>query len=342
MSENVFNLIQLGRQSGTFAAPGSAAAASFIFPVDGPVAFDLERGSAIPQQDRGRNSRNSAGTGYHGVRRAGATLPFEAHYEDLMDILEMHCAGSISPSGSGPYVWAYPFEAVSPTIFPYTAEGGNTDIASAEQVLRSVLVSQLTLGFPNVKAGQASPWAGSATLLGIDRTATALTGSLAARTGLETIQGHLTTIAEGTTGTAFASLGVLAGSLRMYTQTSNRSLTLRAYGSTSDLATGFGFSEKSNTTFEALIAVSSTAKTDFHDIWNVASPAALGERRWRLKAIGNSGKILTIDARVAITSVTFDEDEGERLFRVSGEMVDDATLGAPWLATITNSIAALA
>ena len=42
----------------------------------------------------------------------------------------------------------------------------------------------------------------------------------------------------------------------------------------------------SSATFEAKVAVSSTSKSDFHDIWNAAAPASLGERRWRVKALG--------------------------------------------------------
>ncbi len=127
----------------------------------------------------------------------------------------------------------------------------------------------------------------------------------------------------------------------MFTLTATRSLALRAYGGTTDVATRFGIKQKSNATFEALIGVSATAKTDFHDIWDVASPAPLGERRWRVQAAGTGTKLFTVDARVGIFAVPTDESDGERVFKVTGEFVDDALLSASHQITIVNSVAAL-
>jgi hypothetical protein len=342
MSENVFNAVQIGSQGGTFTAPGSAATATFLFPVESPVPIELDRASQFPKQDVGRNARNRAGSGFHGVRGATATLAAQLRFEDVMDILDMHAAGGITPTGGGPYTWAYPFEAGTPTLVPRTIESGNVDASQAQMRLISALVTSLTVGFPAITAPGASPWTLSADLLGVDRDINPLTASLSARAGLEVVQGHLTRLYEGTTGTAFASLTELAASLKSYTQTSSRNLALRAYGSASDVASKFGFTDQSTTTFEATVAVSSTAKSDFHDIWNAAAPASLGERRWRIKAIGTGSKVFLIDARVGILAVPIDEADGERLFKVTGELVDDATLGAPWQASITNSIASLA
>ena len=165
--------------------------------------------------------------------------------------------------------------------------------------------------------------------------------AVAARTGMEVMQGHLTQLYEGTTGTAFASLTELAGSLKSYTQTTNRNLARRAYGGTSDVAVRYGFKDMSNGTFEAKIGVSATSKSDFHDIWDVASPAPLGERRWRIKVTGTGSKLMYIDSRVGIFAVPTDEVDGERIFKVSGEFVDDSTLGAPLQWQITNGIASL-
>lgn len=343
-SENVFNYVQLGAQAGTFAAPGAAVAATVLYPVEAPITFELERGSAIAKQDRGRNVRNSAGAGYHGVRRASATLPAQARFEDLMDILEMHAEGGIAATGVGPYVWTYVLKADSAgaiSLKPHTIEGGNGDAAQSQQRLRSALVNSLTLGFSDLAAGQAAPWTLSAEMVAIDREINALTAALAPRTGLEVIQGQYSRLYEGTTATAFAALVELAGSLKSFTMTTNRNLTLRAYGSASDLATGFGFSDQTNGTFEAKVAVSATSKSDFHDIWNVATPAPLGERRWRVKTAGSGTKDLTIDMRTAILAVPYDEVDGERLFRVTGEFVDDDTLNGPVQWAITNSIATL-
>src|SRR3954471_10383358 len=110
-SENVFNILQMGPQAGTAYSPGSAVAATMLYPLENPVAFELDRASTFPKQDRGRNVRNSAGSGFHGVRGAGVTIPGTVSFEDIMDFLEMHYAGGVVPSGS--YTWVYPFEATT-------------------------------------------------------------------------------------------------------------------------------------------------------------------------------------------------------------------------------------
>ena len=51
--------------------------------------------------------------------------------------------------------------------------------------------------------------------------------------------------------------------------------------------------------------------------------------------------MVTIDMRVAIMAVPLDDVDGERIFKVTGEFVDDATLTAPVVWTVTNSIATL-
>lgn len=341
MSENVFNVLQLGRQAGTFAAPGSAVPATFLFPVEAPVNFELDRGSAISKQDRGRNVRNSSGAGYHGVRMASGPISTQVRFEDIMDLLEMHYAGGVVASGTSPKVWLYPFEAEAPTLVPYTCEAGNIDSASSQVRLKSALISQLQLSFASLGVPGASPWMAAADLVGFDREFSALTGSLSPRTGLEVAQGHLTRLYEGTTATAFASLAELANSLKSFSLTTQRNLVPRAYGSGSDAPTSYGFTDQSNATFEATVAISSTAKTDFHDIWNVASPASLGERRWRVKCIGSGVKYMTIDMRAGILAVPFDEADGERLFAVNGELIDDSTLDASHTIEIGNGIAAL-
>ncbi len=337
-SENVFNIIQIGAQSGTAYAPGSAVAATFKYPVEAPVAFDLNRGSVFAAWDLGRNARNAPGSGFHGLREATATLPAQVRFEDLAPILEMHAAGGIVASGGGPYTRVYVCEVGTPTLIPATIQGGNTDTSQSQARLVSALVDTLTIGFPDIVVPGAYPWTLSAGLLAIDREISALTGSLSARTGLETVQGHLTRLYEGTTGTAFGALGELGQSLKSFTMTSNRNLALRAYGSADDKAIRFGFKSMSTATFELKIGISADAKTDFHDVWN-SSGGALGERRFRIQASGSGTKAFTIDLRAGITAVPWDDVDGERVYKVTGEMVDDATLNGLWQATLVNSIA---
>lgn len=341
MSEQVYNIVQIGKQSGSFTAPGSQAAATFLYPISDKINPDLDLGGAYPTLHRGRNVRNLGGSGYHGVRKSGVTLPSEVRFEDIMPILEMIYAGGVTPTGTNPYTWLYPFEALAPTIVPATIETGNTDLASAQEALTSCLISSLTLGFSAITAGQASPWTLSAEVMGFDRAVSPLTASLSPiASALETVQGHLTRLYEGTTATAFASLSELGSSLRSFTMTASRQLIQRAYGSSTDLPSKWGFTDLSNTTYEMLIAVGSTAKTDLHDTWNT-SGASLGERRIRIKAIGSGTKTFTIDARAGIFAVPWDDSDGERVYKVSGEFADDTTLAASHTISIVNGVNAI-
>jgi hypothetical protein len=343
VSENVFNILGLGRQSGDAYAPGAAVAATFLYPVEAPVGFELDRGSAFPKQDRGRNVRNNPGSGYHGVRSASTSLPSQVRYQDVMDVLEMIYAGNVSPVslGGGLYQWNYPFEALAPTVVPYTLEGGNTDDEDAQMRLISCLVGQLTMGFPSIVVPGAVPWTLSADVMAFDREISPLTDPLTARTGLEVVQGHLTRLYEGDTSVAFAALPELEGSLKSFTTTAQRNLTGRAYGGADDLPTKFGFSDHSNGTFEATVAISADSKSDFHDIWNVSVPEPIAERRWRVKAIGGSSKALWIDGRAAILGVPYDDADGERLFKVTGEWVDDDALDASHQVSVVTTTSTL-
>ena len=155
------------------------------------------------------------------------------------------------------------------------------------------------------------------------------------------VQGHLTRLYEGDTATAFGALTEIPGSLKSFTATFTRNTILRAYGGASDLASNFGFSAMSTATCECVVKISAASKSDFHDIWDVASPASLGERHWRLKAIGTGTKALFLDARVGIMAVPIDDVNGERVFKVTGEFADDDALTGPAAITLTNAIPTL-
>lgn len=342
MSENVFNLIGLGRQSGDFEAPGSAVPTTLLYPVESPVGFELDRGSAISKQDRGRNVRNAPGAGYHGIRGASATLPSQVRFGDFMNILEMSHAGNITPAtlGGGLYRYDYPFEALAPTVVPNTVEGGNIDDASAQMRLVSALCGSLTIGFPALSVPGAAPWTLSADLMAFDREIVEVTPGIEASDVLEVAQGQYSRIYEGATSEAFADLAELIG-LKSFTMTAQRNLVGRAYGSDSDLASKFGFTDQSNSTFTAQVAISNDSKSDFHDIWNVATPEPIGERHWRLLTLGGGGKMIWVDARVAILAVPYGEADGERLFDVSGEYVDDETLEANHQISVVTTVASL-
>lgn len=338
MSENVFNVAQIGRQSGTFDSPGAAVAASVLYPMSESISPDLELGSAYPAMDRGRNVRNRGGSGYHGIRQASVTLPSEVRFEDVMLILEMIYAGGVTPSAG---VWHYPFETGAPSVVPCTIETGNIDDTAAQERLVSTLVGSLTIGFSAITAGQASPWTLSAELLAFDREVSPLTAGLDALANPdETVQGHLTQVYLGAIDEAFDALTTFDCTLRSWTMTAQRSLALRSYGGTDDKACKFGYTELSNATYEMMVAVSPDTKTELHDAWNT-SGATIGEKRIRVQAAGSSSKLFTVDGRIGLFAIPWDDSDGERVYRVTGEFADDDELDASHAIDIANSITSL-
>lgn len=338
MSEAVNQIVQIGPQAGTFAAPGASVAAITLLPVTEPAPIELDRASQYPAEDWGRNVKNHSGRGYHGAR--GSTLPLvgEFTYEQGMHLLEMNYAGSVAPTGSGPYTWVYPFEGGAPTLVPYTVETGS-ETSQDQWEAAGVLIDELTLGYDDLDAPGAHPWTFDASAMGLTREAAAITGSLTS-TAVETLQGHRSILLEGAVGTAFASLTELAGSLISFQLVTRRSLVRRIYGGATDVATGWGFSEKSTGEVTAKVRISAGSKSDIHDAWN-SSGAVLGEKRWRITTPGSGTKTAHLDLRFGMFAVGVGERDGERVYEVTGEIVDDATLVAPAQFTMINGIADL-
>jgi len=340
LAERVFNKIQTGEQSGTWAAPVAAVAATVIIP--GAVAPwpAVDRGSGWPEEDRGRNARNSAGRMHHGARGVTFGLSGEVRFADLQYLLEGHWQGDIIPTGAGPYVYTTDLEAGSPTIQPRTWQMGS-ETAQDQWAVRSVLIDELTIGFDDLAAPGFNPWTVEASCLAVDRTSTALTAALSPLAAtMETMQGLYSTLAEGTTGTAFASLAELTASLVAFKITSQRHLVLLPYGGTSDLAAGFGFTEMTTASCTAKVKVGATSLSDFHDIYLTAGGIG-SERRWRVAIDGAGNNAATLDLRPGITNVEPDERSGEGVYLVEAELVDDSTLDALATFATTNDISAL-
>lgn len=341
MAEQVFNVCQLGQQSGTFAAPGSAVAGAILYPTTAPLNADLDRGSAYPAEDYGYNWDAYPTRGSHGVR--GVTMPIasELRFQDAMEMLEMHYAGGITPTGAGPYVWGYALETGAPTILPDTIRYGS-ETSQDQFYVQSALIDELTLGFDDLDAPGVHPWTVDGSILAVDRVVDALTGALAAPTSLESMQGHLSIISFGTTSTAFASLTELSASLVSFQIKTMRHLVLRPYGASSgDTATGFGFSAKSEGEVTFKVKISASSKTALHDAWN-SSGAALGEKRCRVAIDGSGNNAALLDFRMGLTAVPVGERDGERVYECTGKLVRDATLSAPAKWSITNDVATLA
>jgi hypothetical protein len=340
MAQRVFNKIQTGEQSGTYDAPGSAVAATVIIP--GAVATwpKLDRAAGWPEEDRGRNARNAAGRMHYGARGVTFGLSAEARFADLPYFLEGHWAGDVAPSGAGPYVHTYDLEVGAPTIKPRTWQMGS-ETAQDQWAIRSVLIDELTLGFEDLAAPGFQPWTVEASCVGVDRTSTALTAALSPLAAvMESMQGLYSTLAEGTTATAFASLAELSTSLIAYSVTSQRHLVLLPYGGTTDLAAGFGFTEMTTATVTAKVKVGATAKSDFHDIYLTAGGIG-SERRWRIAVDGQGNSATTLDHRIGITNVEPDERSGEGVYLIEGELVDDSTLDALATLAVTNDSSTL-
>jgi hypothetical protein len=335
MSEQVYRIVQYGVES----TPGTSVAATAKLAVDAATP-ELDRASAYGQEDYGRAVRNHAGRGYHGLRASSMPFAGDVTFEQIMVFLESHYAGGITPTGAGPYVWVYPFEGGASTRKTLTIEEGVVGSTQDEWEMAGTVVDDLTLEYDALAAPGAQPWRLSGTFLGWDRAIATLTGSLSLP-ALETVMGHLTIIKEGTTATAFGSLAEAAATLIRYSQTTSRNNVRRAYGAASgDKAVSWGQSEKAGGTFEAMLRINATTKSDFHDIWN-SSGGSLGERRWRIEAVGSGTKKLQIDSRAAIFAVGIDDRDGERVYAVTGEFVDDDTLTGPSQITVTNSMPTL-
>lgn len=336
MAETPFHVAQIGPQAGTFYAPGASVAATTILPVTSPVVIDLDRASQYPAEDYGRNIDARYGRGSHGIRGATLSLEGELTFEQMHRLLEMHYAGGIVATGINPYTRIYLLEAGTPTLVPHTVETG-TETTQDQWEAVGVLIDELTLGFDDLSAPGAHPWTFSASCMGLNRVAAALTGSLSS-TAVETLQGQFTVLKQGTTATAFAALTELSASLISFQLVTRRSLVLRPYGGADDVATGFGYSARTSGEVTAKVKIGATSKSDIHDAWN-SSGAVLGEKRWRITADGAANNIAHLDFRFGATAVPVGERDGERVYEVTGKIVDDATLTAAAGWTIINSIA---
>lgn len=340
MSEQVYNKVQLGRQS----VVGTGVAATTVFPVDqGFLGFLLDRAAESPDEDFGSSSREQAGRESYGVRAATASLPFIARYEDIVHMFEMHVAGISggTPTGTAsPYTYTYTWDETSDSLKNYTLQYGVAGSTQDEWRGIGVISSDLELGFDALSAPGNMMWKGTAALIALDRGVNTLTAGQSAPATLETMEGHLTTLSEGPVGTAFASLAALTGSLKQFRFKSNINAVRRAYGGTTDVATAYGRSAKGDLTFDAIIGLSTTSKTDVHDIFNVSGSVAT-ERRWRIAVAGSGVNAMKIDMRVRFRVVDIGDHEGERLYAVSGVAVKDSTLGGRGQITLTNAVSTI-
>ncbi len=339
MSEAVYNIIQFGRQANI----ATAVATTTLFPADaGFLGFNLDRAADSPDEDFGSSSREQPSRESYGVRLVDASMPFTGRYQDLMHVFEMHAAGtSGTPTGTAsPFTYTYTWDETSDSLKNYTVEYGVAGSTQDEWRAYGVIATDLEFGFDALTAPGNSMWKGTLSLIGVDRSVHTITPAISAPTALETMEGHLTTLSEGPVGTAFASLSALTGSLKQFSWKSNINAKGRAYGGATDTLTAYGRSGKGELTFDALIGINATSKTDTLDIYNVSGGLAT-ERRWRLTTTGSGVNVVTQDFRVRFRAVNVGDHEGERLYAVNGVMVRDATLGGRGQVKITNAVTSI-
>ena len=328
MAQLVYDSIQLGLQTVDI----TPVAATTVFP--GKAAFpELDRGYRNPDEDYGIEDDEFPLRGAMGLRGASTTITGDVCGPDFMHWLEMH-SGTTTPTGGPTYTWVYTANTTTDTAKRKTIELGS-ETASDQWRLTGCLVDELTVGFDALEAPGNMPWTFDASVVALDRSITAKTGSLSAPAVRETYEGHLTTLAEGAVATGFSSLSVLSSSLIMFRYTSRREWVRLAYGSALDTGTAYGLSAKSGITFEMQVAISTTAKTDFHDIHNVAG-SPMTERRIRLLSTGSGVNTFITDFRARYRVVGRSERQGEAVYAIQGSMVKDATLGGRIQHTITN------
>lgn len=345
MSEQVYNVIQFGRQ----ASFGTPVAATTLFPADtGFLGFELDRASESPDEDFGDESREQPGRESTGVRLATASLPFVARFEDFMHVPDMHAhATSGTPSGTtSPYAYAWTLGTAShavagtpPAQKLYTVEYGVKGSTQDEWEARDVVATGLELGFDALSAPGNQMWKGTLELVASDRLPATITASQSAPATLETMEGHLTRLYQGTTATAFGSLAELT-SLKAFSFNSARNNQGRAYGGTADKITAWGQSGKGEVPFTAMVGITSASKSGILDTYEVAG-SVVTERRWRVTVTGSGVNALTLDFRCRFRATDVGEHEGERLYAVEGVMVRDATVGGRLGIGLTNAVATI-
>lgn len=343
MVEAIKQVVQVGRQSSL----GTSVAATQVLPIEaGWPGFTLNRNAGSPDNDYGRASREAPGTGTTGLRMATAppvTIPMR--FGDVQKLFEMHLATISAPTGSSPYVWDYVADEstglLSAALKSYTWEYGDPDSTQDEYEAVGVIINRLTIGFDALSTSGNQMWRAQCELIALDRVAAAMTGGLSAPTGtaLEQMEGHKTTLAEGDTSTVFASLSALGNSLKQFELVSDIKGVIRAYGGSTDIGVSYGRSAKAELTGSAQLVISSTTKTDIHDVFAVAS-AVQTERRWRIDVDGEGNNDMKIDFRPRFTAVDRSNFEGEILYAADFVGVYDSTLTSRAKFSLTNDVSA--
>jgi hypothetical protein len=223
-----------------------------------------------------------------------------------------------------------------------TTESMTYEISTDVQdfIASGVKATSLELSYDAIGPGENSPWRVSADLQSNRVVKGSATGSLTIPSVLETMEGHLTQVYQGTTATAFASLGELTNHLIQYSLRIEQEKPLRPYGSTVDYASNVGI-RKRRSTMNALFALSATSISDIYDIFD-STGGLLSERRMRIKVNGSANKTMTVDHRLAYMNVVPDPNgrDGEYVLSVEGNATYDSTQATDLVLAITGAAVA--
>jgi hypothetical protein len=322
VSEAVFNILQVAQQS----ADVTGVAAKALFPVDAGAVIDEDRSPTSPDEDYGENAIGQPGRGTYGLRGSTLSVAGEVRAEDIIELLSMHAKGGVTPTGgAGAYVWTFPYDLTSDTLKRYTIEGGVVGVANDQWRAVGCLCNSLELGFDALTAPGNAPWRFSADIQGLFRERSDLTASQDPYPSLETFEGHMTSLYEGATGTAYSSLAHAVSSLKSFKVTSELNLARRAYGGSVDYAAGWGYAGRKAVNFTAELAINATTHPDVSDVYETAG-SLMTERRWRILARGsrlttqNEVQTFTTDADGGTFTLSF---EGA----TTGSLAYDATTG---------------
>ncbi|MCA1788437.1 MAG: hypothetical protein LC667_00890 [Thioalkalivibrio sp.] len=329
MAEGIYRGIQLGQET-TF---GTEVDATTVYPTDpGSGEFTLDRATEIPDEDFQTQIAHLGGRGSTGVRIATGSLSSQARFEDVGHIVQMFGAEA-AYTGAGPYTQTYTFGATTTEYVPYTVESNNS---VQDFIATGVVATSIDLGFDEIAPGENVMWTVSADLQAANLATGTATAALSAPAVLETIEGHLTTLTQGSTATAYGSLSALTAHLVSYRITSEQEKPLRPYGSATDVASEIGL-RKRTSTVNAMLKFSATSVSDIWDIFTVAGSLPT-ERRWRIVATGSGAKSLTIDHRLLFTDVHLEPDgrDGEILVSVEALATYDSTLATDLVLAIAG------
>lgn len=283
MSEAVFNIVQLAQQS----ADVTGVAAKILVPVDAGVVIDEDRSPVSPDEDYGENAVGQPSRGTYGLRGSSINVTGEVRAEDFIEILSMHAKGGVTATGgAGAYTWVYPFDLTSDSLKRYTIESGVVGVANDQWRAVGCLCNSLEIGFDALAAPGNAPWKFTAGIEGLYRERSDLTAALSPYSPLETLEGHMTKLYEGVTTTGYGSLGEAAATLKSFKLNSELNLVRRAYGGSTDYASGWGYSARKALTFTAELAINATTHADVSDIYETAG-SLMVERRWRVLARGS-------------------------------------------------------